>query len=294
MQCRIPKSCLSLPPFVSIALSIYSLIFGCSYFQKVDQLCNKGIKKVSCGTQFSAALACDGHVYTFGQGRFYVKILLLYCVSIYFLNFTKSIHQPKYFLVSFLVYFLSTLAYANVFTWPPVHPSERLIGLPDSMLKNKSSPQVVPSLEGLFIEDIAVGCEHVLALSSTGDVYAWGCNSEGQVTNILYNKIIHFDNLKFVSAHQKHSKDSIVVFNVCSSLALDTLTQLKSPRSLQLSRGKTLDRSLLVAATVQHGPPPLPRWKTQVHTQSYSTCTQILFAAIIRETEYTWDYNPIC
>uniref|UniRef100_A0A8C4H0W8 HECT-type E3 ubiquitin transferase n=1 Tax=Dicentrarchus labrax TaxID=13489 RepID=A0A8C4H0W8_DICLA len=95
------------------------------YPQKVEQLCNKGIKKVSCGTQFSVALACDGHVYTFGQ--------------------------------------------------------ERLIGLPDSMLKNKSCPQVVPSLEGLFIEDIAVGCEHVLALSSTGDVYAWGCNSEGQL-----------------------------------------------------------------------------------------------------------------
>ncbi|XP_053195611.1 probable E3 ubiquitin-protein ligase HERC1 [Scomber japonicus] len=95
------------------------------YPQKVEQLCNKGIKKVSCGTQFSVVLACDGHVYTFGQ--------------------------------------------------------ERLIGLPDSMLKNKSNPQLVPSLEGLFIEDIALGCEHVLALSSTGDVYAWGCNSEGQL-----------------------------------------------------------------------------------------------------------------
>ncbi|KAM9735317.1 putative E3 ubiquitin-protein ligase HERC1 isoform 5-T6 [Menidia menidia] len=95
------------------------------YPQKVENLCNKGIKKVCCGTQFSVALACDGHVYTFGQ--------------------------------------------------------ERLIGLPDSMLKNKATPQVVPSLEGLFIEDIAVGCEHVLALSSTGDVYAWGCNSEGQL-----------------------------------------------------------------------------------------------------------------
>uniref|UniRef100_A0A3B4BJ81 Uncharacterized protein n=1 Tax=Periophthalmus magnuspinnatus TaxID=409849 RepID=A0A3B4BJ81_9GOBI len=38
------------------------------YPQKVEQLCNIGIKKVSCGTQFSVALACDGHVYTFGQG----------------------------------------------------------------------------------------------------------------------------------------------------------------------------------------------------------------------------------
>lgn len=66
-----------------------------------------------------------------------------------------------------------------------VDSSERLIGLPDPMLKNKSTPQVVPSLEGLFIEDVAVGCEHVLALSSTGDIYTWGCNSEGQVPSVF-------------------------------------------------------------------------------------------------------------
>ncbi|KAL4617326.1 putative E3 ubiquitin-protein ligase HERC1 [Arapaima gigas] len=95
------------------------------YPQKVEGICNKGIKKVACGTQFSVALAMDGRVYTFGQ--------------------------------------------------------ERLIGLPDSMLKNHNRPQVVPALEGMFVEDIAVGSEHVLALSSTGDVYAWGCNCEGQL-----------------------------------------------------------------------------------------------------------------
>ncbi|XP_035383560.1 probable E3 ubiquitin-protein ligase HERC1 isoform X3 [Electrophorus electricus] len=95
------------------------------YPQKVDALCNKGIKKVGCGTHFSVVLTKDGHVYTFGQ--------------------------------------------------------ERLIGLPDSMLKNHSWPQVVPALEGVFIEDIAMGCEHVLALSNTGDVYVWGCNCEAQL-----------------------------------------------------------------------------------------------------------------
>ncbi|KAK2827719.1 hypothetical protein Q7C36_018645 [Tachysurus vachellii] len=95
------------------------------YPQKVDTLCNKGIKKVGCGTHFSVVLANDGHVYTFGQ--------------------------------------------------------ERLIGLPDSMLKNHNRPQVVPALEGVFIEDIAVGCEHILSLSNTGDVYAWGCNCEAQL-----------------------------------------------------------------------------------------------------------------
>lgn len=41
----------------------------CSSVQKVEQLCNKGMKKVCCGAQFSVVLACDGHVYTFGQGK---------------------------------------------------------------------------------------------------------------------------------------------------------------------------------------------------------------------------------
>lgn len=70
--------------------------------------------------------------------------------------------------------------------------SDRLIGLPDSMLKGRSNPQVVPSLDGMLIEDIAVGCEHVLALSSTGDVYAWGCNSEGQVKLYTFTDCILF------------------------------------------------------------------------------------------------------
>ncbi|CAN9504281.1 unnamed protein product [Ophioblennius macclurei] len=127
------------------------------YPQKVEQLCNKGIKKVCCGTQFSVALASDGHVYTFGQ--------------------------------------------------------ERLIGLPDSMLKNRSCPQMVPSLDGLFIEDVAVGCEHVLALSITGDVYAWGCNSEGQLglghTNTVKEPTLvsslQGKNIRQISAGRCHS-----------------------------------------------------------------------------------------
>lgn len=129
----------------------------CSFSQKVEQLCNKGMKKVCCGAQFSVVLAFDGHVYTFGQGICWI--------------------------------YLSTFIFFSFIKLPSGHLLERLIGLPDSMLKNRSNPQVAPSLEGLFIEDIAVGCEHVLALSSTGDVYAWGCNSEGQVNQhpLLYS-----------------------------------------------------------------------------------------------------------
>ncbi|XP_028981614.2 probable E3 ubiquitin-protein ligase HERC1 isoform X4 [Esox lucius] len=93
--------------------------------QKVDVLCGIGIKKVSCGTQFSVALGRDGNVYTFGQ--------------------------------------------------------DRLIGLPEGRARNHNRPQVVPALSGVFIEDVAVGAEHTLVLSSTGEVYTWGTNSEGQL-----------------------------------------------------------------------------------------------------------------
>ncbi|XP_030232116.1 probable E3 ubiquitin-protein ligase HERC1 isoform X5 [Gadus morhua] len=93
--------------------------------QKVDVLCGIGIKKVTCGTQFSVALAKDGSVYTFGQ--------------------------------------------------------DRLIGLPEGRARNHNRPQQVPALSGVFIQDIAVGAEHTLVLSSTGEVYTWGSNSEGQL-----------------------------------------------------------------------------------------------------------------
>lgn len=59
--------------------------------------------------------------------------------------------------------------------------SDRLIGLPEGRARNHNRPQQVPALSGIHIQDVAVGAEHTLVLSSTGDVYAWGSNSEGQV-----------------------------------------------------------------------------------------------------------------
>ncbi|KAM3873957.1 putative E3 ubiquitin-protein ligase HERC1 [Diretmus argenteus] len=166
------------------------------YPQKVEQLCNKRMKKVSCGTQFSAVLASDGHVYTFGQ--------------------------------------------------------ERFIGLPDSMLKNKSRPQVVPALEGLFIEDIAVGCEHVLALSSTGDVYAWGCNSEGQLGLGHSNPVkeptlltaLHGKNIRQISAGRCHSSAWTTPSTVSKASGGSESFQLGLPQSVPPQYNTLKDCSL--------------------------------------------------
>ena len=53
---------------ITTANMISVIIIYLFFSQKVDVLCGIGIKKVTCGTQFSVALAKDGSVYTFGQG----------------------------------------------------------------------------------------------------------------------------------------------------------------------------------------------------------------------------------
>lgn len=69
----------------------------------------------------------------------------------------------------------------TIHKFPPAIFSDRLIGLPEGRARNHNRPQQIPVLAGVLIEDVAVGAEHTLALASTGDVYAWGSNSEGQV-----------------------------------------------------------------------------------------------------------------
>ena len=59
--------------------------------------------------------------------------------------------------------------------------SERLIGQPDARIRGHNKPQEVPALAGYFVEDIATGAEHTVVLTSAGDVWVWGNNSDGQL-----------------------------------------------------------------------------------------------------------------
>ena len=45
----------------------------------------------------------------------------------------------------------------------------------------ETTPQIVEALAGICIKEIAAGGWHSLALSDTGDVYAWGWNNQGQL-----------------------------------------------------------------------------------------------------------------
>ncbi|XP_030623810.1 probable E3 ubiquitin-protein ligase HERC1 [Chanos chanos] len=146
--------------------------------ERVSALEGYHIGQVSCGINHTLVLSSDGlTVWAFGDGD-YGKLGIGPCTVKCYPQKVEALCSKGVKKVGCGTHFSVALAKdGHVYTFG----QERLIGLPDSMLKNHNRPQVVPSLEGVFVEDIAVGCEHILALSSTGDVYAWGCNCEGQL-----------------------------------------------------------------------------------------------------------------
>lgn len=71
------------------------------------------------------------------------------------------------------------MTYIYICGW--ILTTERLIGQPDTRGGSNCQPQEVASLSGYFIEDVVCGAEHTLVLTSDGDVWGWGSNSEGQL-----------------------------------------------------------------------------------------------------------------
>ena len=48
-------------------------------------------------------------------------------------------------------------------------------------MRGHNRPQQVMALASEFIECIAIGSEHTLALTARGEVWGWGSNSDGQL-----------------------------------------------------------------------------------------------------------------
>lgn len=150
--------------------------------ERVTALEGYQIGQVACGLNHTLAVSADGSmVWAFGDGD-YGKLGLGNSTA-------KSSPQKVDVLCGIGIkkvacgtqFSVALTKDGHVYTFG----QDRLIGLPEGRARNHNRPQQIPVLAGVVIEDVAVGAEHTLALASTGDVYAWGSNSEGQVNILL-------------------------------------------------------------------------------------------------------------
>uniref|UniRef100_A0A667Y6L3 HECT-type E3 ubiquitin transferase n=1 Tax=Myripristis murdjan TaxID=586833 RepID=A0A667Y6L3_9TELE len=146
--------------------------------EKVTALEGYQVGQVACGLNHTLVVSADGMmVWAFGDGD-YGKLGLGNSTA-------KSSPQKVDVLCGIGIkkvacgtqFSVALTKDGNVFTFG----QDRLIGLPEGRARNHNRPQQVPALSGILVQDIAVGAEHTLVLTSTGDVYTWGSNSEGQL-----------------------------------------------------------------------------------------------------------------
>ncbi|KTF84357.1 hypothetical protein cypCar_00021780, partial [Cyprinus carpio] len=178
--------------------------------ERVSALEGHQVGQVACGLNHTLAVSADGMtVWAFGDGD-YGKLGLGNSTA-------KSSPQKVDVLCGIGIkkvacgtqFSVALTKDGNVYTFG----QDRLIGLPEGRARNNNRPQQVPALMTMFIEDVAVGAEHTLALSSTGDVYAWGSNSEGQLglghTNHVREptliSALQVKNIQQISAGRCHS-----------------------------------------------------------------------------------------
>ncbi|XP_029961368.1 LOW QUALITY PROTEIN: probable E3 ubiquitin-protein ligase HERC1 [Salarias fasciatus] len=178
--------------------------------EKVTALEGYQVGQVACGLNHTLVVSADGTmVWAFGDGD-YGKLGLGNSTA-------KSSPQKVDVLCGVGVqkvacgtqFSVALTKDGKVFTFG----QDRLIGLPEGRARNHNRPQQVPALAGVHIQDVAVGAEHTLVLSSTGDVYTWGSNSEGQLglghTNHVREptlvSVLQGKNIHQISAGRCHS-----------------------------------------------------------------------------------------
>ncbi|XP_020630073.1 probable E3 ubiquitin-protein ligase HERC1 isoform X4 [Orbicella faveolata] len=146
--------------------------------ERVMALDKKEVGQVACGLNHTLALSVDGNtVWAFGDGD-YGK-----------LGLENSTAKPSPIPIETFAgvgvkkvccgtqFSVVLTRDGRLFTFG----QERLTGQPEGRLRSQSKPLQVPTLATHFIEDVAVGAEHVLVMTSSGEVWGWGNNSEGQL-----------------------------------------------------------------------------------------------------------------
>uniref|UniRef100_T1JES7 HECT-type E3 ubiquitin transferase n=1 Tax=Strigamia maritima TaxID=126957 RepID=T1JES7_STRMM len=146
--------------------------------ERVTALEGYSIGFVACGLNHTVCVSTDGNiVWSFGDGD-YGKLGLGNLTSKSTPQKIESLTGLNVKKVCCGTQFTVVLTRdGRVFTFG----LDRLIGQPESRAKNHNKPQQVPILSPFCLEDIAVGSEHTIVLTTSGDVWAWGNNGDGQL-----------------------------------------------------------------------------------------------------------------
>nr|XP_053648636.1 probable E3 ubiquitin-protein ligase HERC1 isoform X3 [Cherax quadricarinatus] len=146
--------------------------------ERVMALDGWGIRQVACGLNHTVCCSTDGNiVWAFGDGD-YGKLGLGNSTS-------KSTPQKVEAMCGIGIKKVCCGTQFTVFLTKDGRVytcgMDRLIGQPESRTRGHNRPQQVPALMNHIVVDVAVGSEHTLSLTSTGDVFGWGVNSDGQL-----------------------------------------------------------------------------------------------------------------
>ncbi|XP_021370838.1 probable E3 ubiquitin-protein ligase HERC1 isoform X1 [Mizuhopecten yessoensis] len=166
---------------------------------------------VACGLNHTLCVSSDGkNVWAFGDGD-YGKLGLGNTTGKHLPAKIEALQAQTIKKVACGAQFSVALSKdGRVFTWG----QDRLIGQPEFRGRGHMTPQEVTALSGYYVEDVVCGAEHTLALTCTGDVWAWGNNSEGQLgighTNTPVREpqlvpCLTGKNIKQISAGRTHS-----------------------------------------------------------------------------------------
>ncbi|XP_063233987.1 probable E3 ubiquitin-protein ligase HERC1 isoform X2 [Bacillus rossius redtenbacheri] len=146
--------------------------------EAVGALAGQKVGQVACGLNHTVCVSADGSVvWAFGDGD-YGKLGLGHTATKSSPQRVEALNNVGVKQVCCGTQFTVFLTLdGRVFTCG----QDQFIAQPESRARMHTKPQQVLSVSSHFVEQIAVGSEHILVLTSTGDVIGWGNNSDGQL-----------------------------------------------------------------------------------------------------------------
>ncbi|XP_047141184.2 probable E3 ubiquitin-protein ligase HERC1 isoform X1 [Hydra vulgaris] len=146
--------------------------------QLILSLKNEHISQIACGKDHTLALANNGKkLYAWGDGEF--GKLGLGSTSVRsipnLVDSYRNVCLKKIACGSKFSIVLATNGYLYTFG------HKDFLGIAETDLLDNTIPQIVSSLMPHPIIDIAVGCNYILALDNSGNIWGWGTNEEGQL-----------------------------------------------------------------------------------------------------------------